>query len=210
MKKITLSAAVVALAMMGCSDAGLDNSVASTSEVKSEQVQQNVSLLKQVQNKLPNEYLNNGVNQSGYNRYNFDRFNIGLELQSYVTSDLRSRGEFNMLTSTLPGEIHIVTVGVVGCRVFPKQQNPQELDVECNIVDSSVDHGAGANMVVETKRFEHIPRGLIGSVSSFAAVWGPDKIFTTSTYSGNLDYTTAYLVYQKYLMKAYNEDLQNH
>jgi hypothetical protein len=39
MKKITLSAAIVALAMMGCSDAGLDNSVASTSEIKSEQVQ---------------------------------------------------------------------------------------------------------------------------------------------------------------------------
>ena len=37
MKKITLSAAIVALAMMGCSDAGLDNSVASTNEVKSEQ-----------------------------------------------------------------------------------------------------------------------------------------------------------------------------
>lgn len=33
MKKITLSAAIVALAMMGCSESGLDNSVASTSEV---------------------------------------------------------------------------------------------------------------------------------------------------------------------------------
>ena len=39
MKKVTLSAAILALAMMGCSDAGLDNSVASApaSEVKSEQ-----------------------------------------------------------------------------------------------------------------------------------------------------------------------------
>ena len=36
MKKITLSAAILALAMMGCSDAGLDNSVASTNEVKNE------------------------------------------------------------------------------------------------------------------------------------------------------------------------------
>ncbi|MDY6330209.1 MAG: hypothetical protein SPL52_01755 [Fibrobacter sp.] len=39
MKKITLSAAIMALAMMGCSDAGLDNSVASTSEVKNTQDQ---------------------------------------------------------------------------------------------------------------------------------------------------------------------------
>lgn len=38
MKKITLSAAALALALMGCSDAGMDNSVASTSvnEVKNE------------------------------------------------------------------------------------------------------------------------------------------------------------------------------
>ena len=36
MKKITLSAAILAVAMMGCSDAGLDNSVASTNEVKNE------------------------------------------------------------------------------------------------------------------------------------------------------------------------------
>ncbi len=43
MKKITLSAAIMALAMMGCSDVGLDNSVASasTSELKSDQVLQN-------------------------------------------------------------------------------------------------------------------------------------------------------------------------
>ena len=33
MKKITLSAAILASAMMGCSESGLDNSVASTSEV---------------------------------------------------------------------------------------------------------------------------------------------------------------------------------
>ena len=39
MKKIALSAAIMALAMMGCSDAGLDNSVASTSEINSEQIQ---------------------------------------------------------------------------------------------------------------------------------------------------------------------------
>ncbi len=39
MKKVTLSAAILALSMMGCSDVGLDNSVASApaSEVKSEQ-----------------------------------------------------------------------------------------------------------------------------------------------------------------------------
>ena len=37
MKKVTLSAAILAVAMMGCSDMGVDNSVASTNEVKSEQ-----------------------------------------------------------------------------------------------------------------------------------------------------------------------------
>ena len=36
MKKVTLSAALLALMMMGCSDVGLDNSVASINEVKSE------------------------------------------------------------------------------------------------------------------------------------------------------------------------------
>ena len=41
MKKVTISAAVLALAMMGCSDAGLDNSVASTNEVKKEAQNQN-------------------------------------------------------------------------------------------------------------------------------------------------------------------------
>lgn len=34
MRKITLSAALLALTMMGCSDVGLDNSVASSNEVK--------------------------------------------------------------------------------------------------------------------------------------------------------------------------------
>ena len=38
MKKITLSAAILALAMMGCSDTGVDNSVASTSEVNDSSV----------------------------------------------------------------------------------------------------------------------------------------------------------------------------
>ena len=40
MKKVTLSATILALSMMGCSDAGLDNSVASTNEVKAEPTQE--------------------------------------------------------------------------------------------------------------------------------------------------------------------------
>ena len=43
MKKSTLSAAIVALAMIGCSESGLDNSVASTSDVKNEQILQNAN-----------------------------------------------------------------------------------------------------------------------------------------------------------------------
>ena len=43
MKKITLSAAILALTMMGCSDTGLDNTVASasTSDVQNEQIKKN-------------------------------------------------------------------------------------------------------------------------------------------------------------------------
>jgi len=37
MKKITLSAAILAMTMMGCSDMGVDNSVASANDVKQEQ-----------------------------------------------------------------------------------------------------------------------------------------------------------------------------
>ena len=212
MKKITLSAAIVALAMMGCSDAGLDNTVASTSEVENEQVLQTSNEVPVLKKYVENAPLSPGYydnNFNGYEKYFYSQYgeDFIVEMQTRVDG-LKGVGTYHVNWSlNSPDAIHIVTVAVAGCSVDGGT-------VECSSHKSKVSH------IFKRRKLEHytaelpsVYRGQIGVVSAYAASWNIGRwnevVLNSSTYNG-LDYTTAFLVYQKFVIDAFNDDLQNH
>ena len=157
MKKITLSAAIVALAMMGCSDAGLDNSVASTSEINSEQIQSSANeplVLAKIGSKL--SYKDrvdlNGLqptdgnwnnNHNGYERYQYRDVGIDVEMQTRIDLDwdgYEGQGEYNIIAVPYntyidapfkPNAILVVTTILADCK-FDLYGNPERDAVNCN------------------------------------------------------------------------------
>ena len=139
MKKITLSAAVLALAMMGCSDAGLDNSVASTNEVKN--VSQNAALLA----KSGNYYFPNidqphaeqrELSQSYTHTFTIPRkaeFHFQMN-SSYATVNGRMQavGECSLSSPTAgyraPDSLRVLTLPLYDCSV---DKNPPHNTVSC-------------------------------------------------------------------------------
>lgn len=90
MKKITLSAAIMALAMMGCSDVGLDNSVASTNDVKQEKSYNSLAKINDPQNAVFHRLLNmvpTDNNGNGYEYYAFVDAGIGIQFHTIDDSD---------------------------------------------------------------------------------------------------------------------------
>ena len=141
MKKITLSAAIVALAMMGCSDAGLDNSVASTSEINSEQIQSsaNEPLVLAKLGARPNyrdrQAIDNlqptggnwNYNYNGYERYQYPNLAIDVEMQTRIDLDndgYEGQGVFNALVTPFKPNIIIGAVAIVSECTF--ELNPKD------------------------------------------------------------------------------------
>lgn len=213
MKKIALSAGIMALMMMmGCSDAGLDNTVASTSEAQDEQVLQTSDKVPVLKRYVENAPLSPGYFRKNYNGYEVYRYSqygedYVVEMQTLVDG-LKGVGVYHVKFSlNAPDAIHIVTVAVAGCSVNGN-------NVECSYHKSKVSHNYGKRKLEHyTAELPSVYRGQIGVVSAYAAAWNINRwnevILNSSTYNG-LDYTTAFLVYQKYVIDAFNEDLQNH
>ena len=200
MKQITLSAAIMALAMMGCSDAGLDNSVASTSEVNNEQIQQNVVSMPVLKRDVYAEPFTHGDN--GYMRYAYPGHAI--EVQSYATPDKRGRGQLHIMSGVAPVAINVVTVAVAGCG--GSGENFVCLDVRYKTKKN--EQSGAMEVIADTEEMsDWVQPGGIGVVSAFAAVWNPGKanefIFSTVTYGGALNEYSAYMVYNKYLLPYY-------
>ena len=139
MKKITLSAAALALAMMGCSDAGLDNSVASTNEVKNES--QNAALLAK-----SGDYYYPDIAQpyayqmplSESTTYNFQVGSIKMQMNSsYGTSNQKmyAVGTCSVDQSVggyayrAPDYMRAITLPLYNCRL---DQNPPHYTVHCD------------------------------------------------------------------------------
>ncbi|WP_173474716.1 hypothetical protein [Fibrobacter succinogenes] len=201
MKKVTLSAAILALAMMGCSDAGLDNSVASApaSEVKSEQTHNFLA-------KLTPETLSSGedgLEHSGYKRYVYPTDGIAVRVHSRpddYTWKPRGRATLWVESSVAADVATVITVAVAGCSMG------RNGDVTCNY------HRANWDAKFNSRGFDVFTAELpvsydqVGVMAAYGAVWNLGRRnmneFYTATYGGNLPDNMADAIYRKYLMQA--------
>lgn len=204
MKKVTISAAVLALALMGCSDAGLDNSVASTNEVNNES-----SFLAKGGDAPVNASLTPGFwhgNNNGYEQYNYSAWNIRVEMQSHAVGR-HGVGEYHVMNGPTPDVIHVVTSAVAGCHVYSGE-------IYCNYDKSKVSHSFGSNQAVAvTADLSGVNTSDITVVTAFAAVWNlgtPQEIvLTAATYNGigPLTLNDAQKVYEKYVIQAAHNEM---
>jgi len=228
MKKITLSAAIMALAMMGCSDAGLDNSVASTSEIKSEQVQSSANeplvLARFATGFYRDEPLTGGNIPNvgnGYARYSYmSQVGIQVQMQTYYDG-VNAVGAYhvmnvpnNPLTNipNYPSHIRIMTLPLYNCKwdhgeayCHKPGRNPsnERLVDEMRLYPNTV----GLTVVAD----DIIPQSLgdenkLCVVSYFQGVWNEGTSvevgLTAKTYNGTqlqADPALAAAVYEKYL-----------
>ena len=202
MKKVTLSAAILALAMMGCSDAGLDNSVASApaSEVKSEQTHNFLA-------KLTPEPLSSGevgLEHTGFKRYVYP--NDGIIVNVHTRPDdytWKSRGRATIwVESPVAADVaSVITVAVAGCSMGSNG------DVNCTY------HRANLDAKFNSRGFDvytaelPVAYGQVGVMAAYGAVWNLGKKnqneFNATTYGGNLPDNMAEAVYRKYLLQAH-------
>lgn len=210
MKKVTLSAAVLALAMMGCSDAGLDNSVASTNDAKSVQKSSNVVSALMKASDSEEDFLIHYEYRTSHYGVNFAFYG-----SSYVEENVSNRGvgEFYIYTSN-NSKIDVVngiTLNVADCRLDGQS-------AKCKYVIWKADRWynvrSGELVTNRTDNTLHfIDRDRITTISTFAGVWNMGRsnevIMSGSTYDGYLERTNnkflAMLVAQKYLPMAAEE-----
>ena len=206
MKKVTLSAAILALSMMGCSDVGLDNSVASTNEVKKEAQDQN--FLAKMQ---PEGVIHRGLYVYDYQSMGGPTIHVNTYLDPFSNACI---GEYwNASLASKPADFaDVITVAVAGCSfrsngVFKCDQHRAN-----HGFGPDGNHNIADNVVVKTPVLGG-PRELIGVVSAFGAVWNSGKpnqdVFNATAYNGYLNDAMAYEVYKKYVLQAANNVRQN-
>ncbi len=220
MKKITLSAAILALAMMGCSDAGLDNSVASTStnEVKSEKA---VPFLAKL---APEPLAPSDVDpQSGYRVYDYTQ-SEGIKVHVHSRPDERTwkgRGRATLWIETpgVPDVSNVLLLAVANCRwVGSSVKCDQHRAKHMSCVNGSGystlcgPNNVPRNMDVYTPELgAGITRNDVGVMAAYASIWklgtNNENTFSTATYGGNMADNMAYAIYTKYLLQA-NKNLQ--
>ena len=226
MKKITLSAAIMALAMMGCSDAGLDNSVASTSEIKSEQVQSSANeplvLARSGVVSYADEPLTGGNfenNHNGYERYAYNTTLgfIQVQMQSYHDGVNAVAAYHVMNYPSYPSYIRVVMLPLYHCAWdgnhkpvcnFPGSK-PNTKYIKSEMVRYT------NNITVVAPELVHQSQANVNDlavVSYFEAVWNdgrPDRVtLKAKTYNGyrlQNNSELAQAVYDKYL-KPYAEN----
>ena len=205
MKKITLSAAILALTMMGCSDVGLDNSVASTSEVTDVQNLYSADFVPALKKQSATFICDNfgaycaDHPEVGGKKY---RFMIGSTVSgNYGSGSIWIGSITNSNLSVKADMLHIYTVCVRDCdnlgfcsehsgvmeyhhskTFLPANGNYIQMhDLQCNVKGN----------------------GQVGTVSNYAAVLNAGKsdeiVMMGSTYSGLDNEYQALRVYQNYL-----------
>lgn len=220
MKKITLSAAIVALAMMGCSDAGLDNSVASTSEVNNEQtkVLTNEPLVLAKLQPNPLENGTQGLKEYFYKINGKQTHIIVHATTDYIYGQNRGAGIFALDYGEIPDVVNVYTVAGIGCH-FDYDQNHQPIDAHCDHVRAHFEEGYKNNVMYpsnDVKSFTadlDAPQSEIFVVAAYSAIWNNGKpnqeVFTTATYGGAFwSSSMAFYIYNNYLMKAYQNRVE--
>lgn len=212
MKKITLSAAILALTMMGCSESGLDNSVASTSEITDAQNLYSADFVPALKKQSATFICDNfgaycaDHPEVGGKKY---RFMIGSTVSgNYGSGSIWIGSITNSNLSVKADMLHIYTVCVRDCddlgfcsehsgvmeyhhskTFLPANGNYIQMqDLQCSVTGDDD----------------------VGTVSNYAAVLNAGKsdeiVMMGSTYTGLSSYNKALLVYQRYLAAP----LQNH
>jgi hypothetical protein len=199
MKKIlTLSAAIAALSMIGCSDAGLDNSVASTStsEVKVEKAEPYLAKINLIPSRVEanpkwyeNEPLSPGQNGLCYGCavYGYDYANIAVEMATVADQDwdgYEGQSAYHVLTAPYnPDVILVVTTLVSDCRLgeggYPDCRGWDETGVAFefgkNIDEVRVRTPRNLNgrklSVHKDDAHEVGVRSGVGAVSAFVGIW---------------------------------------
>lgn len=232
MKKVTMSAAVLALALMGCSDAGLDNSVASTStnEVKSEKTSpilaksiyydyNNViynNLGKMIPTGGNTPLVGNVPNNDGFERYVYQEAGIVVQMQTRVDLDwdgYEGQGEFFVVTENAPNTILVVTTIVSDCDdngycLWPVTNTAYKVNE--NVRSVLLHTNPNGHKLSFWKNGDDV-----GAVSAFVSVWnqGTPYEFVTmaATYNGGLfkkkGQALAKKVYDRYILKEVRNKL---
>lgn len=207
MKKITLSAAILALAMMGCSDAGLDNSVASTtSETQSEykiKLDENPNFLAKGSFGGCDDYVSYGCGETvqiGKHKYSYAfATDVNARNQGYSALGL----SVDNLDYAIPDYVHTYAVCVRGCNELGYCQ--EHTPIATNSL-ASYKVGSHSNDFLYTMCTPLVggDRNSISVISTFAAVFNarkPDQfILQMSAHSSNLNQNQALLAYRHYMM----------
>lgn len=235
MKKLALSAAILAMAMMGCSDTGLDNSVASTtSDAEKEQIlntsEKIGSLLKHLvsEDRFQAAYAGE-VKAEGYSFYPIAMSSVNKNKQGVGKYFVQVKdGKGRLVDNSKIDVVHIVTINVAGCYM-------NGYEPECEYVKWHVEHFFDQKFgaideyttqkmaVCQTAPLSVPSKDEITTISSYASVWhmgqSNEVILQGMTYAGYL-YNDMYnheaskqlalLVANKYIMMAYEEDLRNY
>ena len=205
MKKVTLSAAILALSMMGCSDVGLDNSVASApaSEVKSEQTHNflaksiyynQANIFYRLENMAPTTHAN-----GTYHFYAYPDAGIGLK--GITQDDLdwdgwEAIGEYHVVQAPFAPNTMLVATGLFSdCKLIGNTDNVNcrgfhNVGVEYRVNEGIMDLVAhsprsGGKKLSKDKWFMEL-----GAVSAFVGVWNqqsPYEFVTNgATYKGGM------------------------
>lgn len=232
MKKMTLAATLLAVFMIGCSDMGVDNSVASTSEAKNQQVKavtnEPLILARSATGFYRDERLtggNYGGNHNGYERYSYmSEVGIEVQMQSYFDG-VNAIGAYHVMNAPYyPDFIRVMTVPFYNCRIdnrnvaycdFPSRSNPSR--------NMKVETVAATNNVMAVTDEEGFAQSswaqpeLLGVISSFSAVWNSGRsdeiILSAATYNGTRlqsNYRLARALYEQYFLPAVNEYWNTH
>jgi hypothetical protein len=214
MRKITLSAAILAMTMMGCSDAGLDNSVASTNDVKQGLSSENAVAFLKKTTSTATDFLDSYEWRTDINGMSF-RFYGASEVEE--TSRKRGIGTFTVYTSDRSkiDVVNGVTLNVADCYYAGSS-------VDCRYVDWRVDQWLnvqpGQKVINQTGRsFSSVDRDRITTISYFNGVWhygqNDEVVLEGSSYAGHLyeigDGYMIGLIAQKYIQMAVDEYWRN-
>lgn len=207
MKKITLSAAILALTMMGCSDTDVDNSMASTAanDVQNEQVNKLTEfplLMKKASNPVS---CGTGLDlETCYTRHYhgpeklFYDFlihshvdpNFGTDI-SFMTVEVRDDPEGGHLFNPKANSIHMISVSACGCRMVRNHlkctAHVDSVRHEANVYFWGLDGYANDQYIILDKP-DQCNVNDVGVVTSFAAVFNAGKtselILAGNTYHG--------------------------
>lgn len=232
MKKLTLSVALLAFAMMGCSESGFDNSMASasTSDVQNEQIKKNTEFPIVLKKLAAPVTCGTGMDKGSceityYHPY--DGLNYRYSLSSSVYRDREVAGSIGVTVTDYHGNVvnnskadflHVITVGVCGCRIVGNQLKCENYHKDRYLFEPNAVFTMNNGSYPRTNTTEQLSQcaaDRIGTVSYYAAVYNAgtstELVLAGNTFEGPMFFNMsdvsarnlAIRVMQKYIVEPY-------